>query len=375
MSTVVRGGVVTPDGIIEDGIVVVEGDRIAEVRPAGGSNTVHMRAAWVVPGFVDIHCHGGGGHTFTTGEADDARAAARFHAAHGTTTMLASLVTSGREELRSATKAFAPLVADGTIFGIHFEGPYLSAARSGAQNPAHLRDADPAELAALIDLGGVRMITIAPEVPGALETISLAAQRGVIAAIGHTDATYDQTRAGIAAGATVGTHVCNGMRPVHHREPGPIIALLDADGVVCEQIADGVHLHDGMLRHSVRAAGPERIALITDAMTATGMPDGAYELGGLAVRVIDGVARLVGDGAIAGSTLTMDAAFRRTVQSGVSLVDAARMAATTPARVLGRDGELGALVPGHRADLVLLDAGLHVTDVLRAGERLADSGV
>jgi N-acetylglucosamine-6-phosphate deacetylase len=218
------------------------------------------------------------------------------------------------------------------------------------------------------------MITIAPELPGALETISLAAERGVIAAIGHTDATYDQTRAGIAAGARVGTHVCNGMRPVHHRDPGPIIALLDADGIVCEQVADGVHLHDGMLRHSIRTAGPDRIALVTDAMAAAGMPDGAYELGGLAVRVVDGVARLVGDGAIAGSTLTMDAAFRHTVQSGVSMADAARMAATTPARVLGCD-DIGALVPGHRADLVLLDDRLRVTGVLRAGERLAGSGV
>jgi N-acetylglucosamine-6-phosphate deacetylase len=375
MSTIVRGGVVTPDGVIDDGIVVIEGDRIADIRPAGPSDTVHMRATWVVPGFVDIHCHGGGGHTFTTGDADDARAAAQFHATHGTTTMLASLVTSGREELVSATAAFGPLVADGTLAGIHFEGPYLSPARSGAQNPAHLRDPDPAELAALIDMGGVRMITIAPELPGALETIALAARRGVIAAIGHTDATYDQTRAGIAAGASVGTHVCNGMRPVHHREPGPIVALLDAEGVVCEQIADGVHLHDGMLRHSIRAAGTERVALITDAMAATGMPDGEYELGGLAVRVVDGVARLVTDGAIAGSTLTMDVAFRRTVQSGVSLVDAARMAATTPARVLGIDDELGALVPGHRADLVLLDEGLRVTGVLRAGERVVGFGV
>jgi N-acetylglucosamine-6-phosphate deacetylase len=189
----------------------------------------------------------------------------------------------------------------------------------------------------------------------------------VIAAVGHTDASYEQTLAAIAAGASVATHLGNAMRPIHHREPGPMIALLDASGVVIEQIADGVHLHDGMLRHTVRSAGAERVALITDAMAAAGMPDGEYELGGQAVTVADGVARLGGHGAIAGSTLTMDAALRRAVHSGVSIVDAARMAATTPARVLGRDAELGALVPGLRADIVVLDSELRVTSVLRSG--------
>jgi N-acetylglucosamine-6-phosphate deacetylase len=160
------------------------------------------------------------------------------------------------------------------------------------------------------------------------------------------------------------------MRPIHHRDPGPIVALLNG-GVVCEQIADGVHLHDGMLRHVVRTAGRDHVALITDAMAAAGMPDGRYELGGQEVTVADRVARLAGDGAIAGSTLTMDAAVRRTVRSGVSLVDAAVMAATTPARVLGLEYEIGAVAEGLQADLVLLDAELRVTAVLRAGVPLA----
>ena len=371
MSTVIQGRIVTDTGPIDDGVVVVEGADITDVRPTGRLRTIHKRASWVLPGFVDIHVHGGGGHTFTTGDPEAARAAAAFHAKHGTTTMLASLVTAAPEILLAATTAYQPLIDDGTLAGLHFEGPYLSAARCGAQNPAYLRDPDPAELERLLAIGGVRMVTIAPELPGAVDAIRLLVDRGVVAAIGHTDATYEQTLAGIQAGATVGTHVCNAMRPVHHRDPGPIVALLDANEVICEQVADGVHLHDGMLRHNVRSAGAARIALVTDAMSAAGMADGSYELGGQPVTVHDGVARLLGDGSIAGSTLTMDAALRRAVQSGVSVADAARMAATTPALALGLE-RIGVLAAGAQADLVLLDDELRVVDVLRRGKPVAE---
>jgi N-acetylglucosamine-6-phosphate deacetylase len=311
--------------------------------------------------------HGGGGASFTSGDADEAQRAIAYHLGHGTTTMLASLVTAPVAELRDATTAFAPLIASGALAGVHYEGPYLSAARCGAQNPAHLRDPDLDELSGLLDLGGVRMVTIAPELPRALDAIRLLVERGVVAAIGHTDATYEQTLAAVGAGASVGTHVCNGMRPIHHREPGPVVALLRASGVVCEQVADGIHLHDGMLGFTAQMAGAARVALVTDAMAAAGMPDGEYELGGLSVKVADGVARLSRDGAIAGSTLTMDAAFRHAVHSGVSIVDAAVMAATTPAAVLGLTDEVGVVAPGRRADLVLMDENLQVTGVLRAG--------
>jgi N-acetylglucosamine-6-phosphate deacetylase len=365
----VRGRVVTPDGVIEDGVVRIAGGRISEVSPVGRIRTVHYRAAWVLPGFVDIHVHGGGGHTFTTGDPEQARATALFHRRHGTTTMLASLVTAPTRLLREATKAFAPLIAEGFLAGVHLEGPYLSAARCGAQNPAHLRVPDLGELKDLVAIGGVAMVTLAPELPRALDAIRLLVDHGVVAAVGHTDATYDETLAAVAAGATVGTHLCNAMRPVHHRDPGPIVALLDSPGIVCEQVADGVHLHPGMLRHVIRTGGPERVALVTDAMAAAGMADGAYDLGGQKVVVAGGVARLARDGAIAGSTLTMDEALRQTVQSGSSMVAAARMAATTPARVLGLADELGAIAPGLRADLVLLDDDLRVTGVLRADEQ------
>ncbi|MCU7727209.1 N-acetylglucosamine-6-phosphate deacetylase [Actinoplanes sp. KI2] len=357
----ITGRIVRPGAVIP-GHVEIDGPTIIDVVAdnAAGDDIV-------VPGFVDLHCHGGGGHTFTTGDLAQARGAAGFHLRHGTTTMLASLVSSPFELMRDATAAYLPLVREGVLAGLHYEGPYLSGARCGAQNPEFLRDPSMAELTELIELGegSVRMVTIAPELPGATKAIALLREHGVLAAIGHTDATYEQAKAGIAAGGTVGTHLFNGMRPPHHREPGPVVGLLDSVAV-CELIADNIHLHPGMLAFAARAAGPDRAALITDAMDAAGMPDGDYELGGQQVVVADRVARLARNGSIAGSTLTMDLALRNAVEAGIPLQDAVAMASTTPARVLGLD-DVGALEAGLRADLVVLDAGLRVKGVLRAG--------
>ena len=360
----IAGQIVRPGAVVA-GHVEIDGPTIIDVAA-----TNRAGADIIVPGFVDMHCHGGGGHTFTQGDAADAAAAAAFHLRHGTTTMLASLVSSPFELMRAATAAFRPLVADGTIAGIHFEGPYLSGARCGAQNPAFLRDPSLTELTTLVELsaGAIRLVTIAPELPGALEAIRYLTGNGVVAALGHTDATYEQTLAGVAAGGTVGTHVFNGMAPPHHRRPGPVFALLGTPPVVCELIADGFHLHPGSLAFAAHATGPDRAALITDAMDAAGMPDGRYELGGQEVEVTDRVARLVRDGSIAGSTLTMDLALRNAVAAGIALPDAVAMASTTPARALGLDDQVGALEAGLRADLVVLSPELEVKRVLRAGE-------
>ncbi len=355
----ISGRMVTPAGVVEGSLSIVDG-MIAGIRKGKAEDR------WILPGFVDIHTHGGGGHTFTTGDAEQARGAAAFHLAHGTTTMLASLVSSPVEVMREAVLAFAPLVAEGVIVGIHFEGPYLSHIRCGAQNPAFLRDPESGELAELVKLanGNLRMVTIAPEREGALEAIALLRDHGIVAAIGHTDASYEQVLAGVARGASVATHLFNGMRPVNHREPGPVVALLDSPQVVCELVADGVHLHDGTLAFAAHSVGSARAALITDAMSAAGMADGEYDLGGQAVVVADRVARLKRDGSIAGSTLTMDAAVRQAVGAGLSMTEVAAMAATTPARVLGLDKRLAA---GCDADLVLLDDQLQVSGVIRAG--------
>jgi N-acetylglucosamine-6-phosphate deacetylase len=354
-----NGRIVTPAGVVE-GSLTIEDGRIAAIRK--GKITDEQ---WIIPGFVDIHTHGGGGHTFTTGDAQAARSAAGFHREHGTTTLLASLVSSPLDLMRDATAAYRPLVEEGVLAGLHFEGPYLAEIRCGAQNPAYLRDPSSEEIAELVKLGegAVRMMTIAPERDGALAAIGQLTQLGVVAAIGHTDASYEQTLAGVAAGATVGTHLFNGMRPVHHREPGPVVGLLGSGSVSVELIADGVHLHDGVLAFAARTAGPERTLLVTDAMSAAGMADGEYELGGQAVVVADRVARLARDGSIAGSTLTMDAALRRAVSAGLSLPDAVRAAGTNPARILGLSDELGSLEVGKRADVLTLSPSLDVTSI------------
>jgi N-acetylglucosamine-6-phosphate deacetylase len=363
----VSGRIVRP-GAVVPGHVEIDGPTILSVT----EDERHAGDDVIVPGFVDLHCHGGGGHTFTTGDAGSARAAAAFHLGHGTTTMLASLVSSPFELMREAVAGYRPLVEAGVLAGVHFEGPYLSAARCGAQNPDFLRDPSVDELGALVKLGEgtVRMVTIAPELAGAREAIVFLRDHGVLAAVGHTDASYEQARAAVQAGATVGTHLFNGMRPIHHREPGPVVGLLDTPPVVCELIADNIHLHPGTLAFAARAAGPDRTMLITDAMDAAGMADGRYHLGGQEVVVADRVARLTRNGAIAGSTLTMDGALRNAVAAGIALSDAAAMAATTPARVLGLDDELGAIEAGLRADLVVLSSDLRVKRVLRAGEWL-----
>jgi N-acetylglucosamine-6-phosphate deacetylase len=359
--------VVAPDGVIPNGWVRVEHDRIAALGASGTNATNDHNGRWLVPGFVDMHVHGGGGHEFG-GDPRQAEGAAAFHLAHGTTTLLASLVAGPPSLMLAATEALRPLVGAGVLAGVHWEGPYLSPARYGAQNPAHLRPPDLGELGRLLDAGAgtIRMMTLAPELPRALDAIDLLRRHGVVAAVGHTDATYEETLAAVTAGATVGTHLYNAMRPPHHRDPGPVVALLESPRVTCELIADGVHLHDATLRFAVGVAGADRAALITDATAAAGLPNGEIDLGGQRLEVAGGVARLAGSGALAGSTLTMDAALRVATRAGLSIVDAVRSAATTPAAALGL-ADRGAIAAGRRADLVVLDEDLTVLRVMRAG--------
>jgi N-acetylglucosamine-6-phosphate deacetylase len=321
-----------------------------------------------VPGFVDAHSHGGGGASYTSGDPDEAATVLATHRAHGTTTMVASLVTDPLDRLEESVRALAPLVAAGELAGIHLEGPWLSGAHCGAHDPALLRAPTAADVTRVLDAGdgAVRMVTLAPELDGGLEAVRLLADRGVIAALGHSDATYAVARQALDAGASVATHLFNAMRGIHHREPGPVLALVEDPRACVELIADGVHLHPEVLRWAATSA-PHRFVLVTDAMGAAGAADGDYLLGPAAVEVRDGVARLASNGAIAGSTLTMDRAVRYAVQVAGLPLDAAVEAATaTPARLLGLN-DVGAIEAGRRADLVHLDDHLAVVAVMRAG--------
>ncbi|HEU5472997.1 MAG TPA: N-acetylglucosamine-6-phosphate deacetylase [Actinophytocola sp.] len=368
------GRVVTPDGVLDPGWVLVERGSIGAVgtgpSPAGATEVVDAGGAWVVPGFVDIHCHGGGGESFAGAEPERAARAVAAHRRHGTTTLLASLVSRPVPELARQIAALADLVDDGLLTGIHLEGPFLSVARCGAHDPAVLRPPDEDAVTSLLTAGrgAVRMVTIAPELDGALPAVKQLVSSGVLAAIGHTDATEAQVRPAIDAGAAVATHLFNGMRPLHHREPGPIGTLLDDERVTVELICDLVHVHPSVIRMAARHAGTGRTVLVTDAIAAAGVGDGVYDVGGLAVTVVDGVPTLAGGAALAGSTLTMDAAFRNLVRGcGLGVLEAVAATATRPAELLGLAKVTGALVPGLAADLVIMDASLRPTAVLRRG--------
>ena len=331
-----------------------------------------LGAVTVVPGFVDTHVHGGGGANFSTASAAETATAVAYHRRYGTTTIVASLVTADPAELLRQVGELADDARTGLIAGIHIEGPWISTKRCGAHQATLMRDPDPAEIDRVLAAGGgaVRMVTLAPERDGALAAIGRIVDAGAVAAVGHTEATYEQTRAAIAAGATVGTHLFNAMRPIDRREPGPVIALLEDSRVTVELITDGVHVDPAIYRLVTRSAGPDRVSLITDAMAATGMADGSYHLGPITVDVVAGVARVAGTDTIAGSTATMDHQLRFAVDhSGLprdeALTVAVRQASINPARALGLP--CAGLVQGANADLVVLDAELTVTGVLYQG--------
>jgi N-acetylglucosamine-6-phosphate deacetylase len=375
-----RGRLVAGDRLVEDGVLAVEGDRITFAGPAAdwtGPPPPPERAGLILPGLVDVHCHGGAGFGFPDADPDGVTVAIDHHLRHGTTTLLASLVSAAGPVLEERVKLLAPLAEAGELAGIHLEGPFLSALRCGAQDPELIVPGDPGLLARLVDIGGghVRSMTLAPETAHYAELLAVMAQAGVLPSIGHTDADAGRTRAAIAAAGTLvsATHLFNGMPPMHHRAPGPVAACLAAAArgeLVLELIADGVHLADETVATVFDLVGPQRIALVTDANAAAGQPDGRYRLGSVLTDVVDGVARVVGSaaaGSIAGGTARLVDVLRRTVRhAGVDLVAAVTAASATPARLLGR-ADIGQLAPGRRADVLVTDAGLSPLAVMRAG--------
>lgn len=368
----VDGGAVTDDAWVAfaDGVVTATGTGDGW-RSVAGAEAVDLAGAWLTPGFIDLHGHGGAGAAFDDGP--DAIATARaLHRAHGTTRAVLSLVTASVDDMAARAAVIADLAeADATILGSHLEGPFLDPGHKGAHTESLLRAPTPAAVARLLDAGRgtIRQVTLAPELDGGLAAVGSFMDAGVVVAVGHTAATEAQAQAAFDAGATLLTHAFNAMPGIHHRAPGPIVAAMRDPRVTLEVIADGVHVHPDVIALAFDAA-PGRIALVTDAMAATGVGDGRYVLGGLAVTVTDGTARLDAGGAIAGSTLTQDAALRTAVAAGIPLAAAVAALTTVPARVLGLEDRYGALRPGHAADAVVLDADLAVTAVWVDGVRI-----
>lgn len=391
---ILRGRVVTGRLDIADGVVAVDGRRVTYTGPASDFPAEPLPARGptaagriLLPGLVDLHCHGAHGNDFSEGSVDGARAAARYLHSRGTTTLLASVVTGSPRDLLRNLSALRTVAGEGLIAGSHLEGPCLASSQCGAHDPGLLLEPDNAPMEQLLEAAGTSLasMTLAAELPGASALLDLLASRGVIPSLGHTAAGHSTAAAFLdraaleLRGSSNGTgrlrptvtHLFNAMPPLHHRSPGPVAASLSAaraGQAVVELIGDGVHVAPETIKLVFDLVGAGNVALVTDSMAATGLHDGGYRLGTLAVTVEQGVARVDATGAIAGGTATLLDVVRVSVAAGVPLQDAVLAASSVPAAVLGLSSEVGDLAAGMLADVVVVDSGLGLTGVLRRGE-------
>lgn len=367
-----------PDGSIAPADVLLRDAAIAEVGPGlkapAGAATTDLSGLTLVPGFIDVHVHGGGGFSLATTDAAEVASYQRWVASTGVTSFLATVcagdVESALPVLELPSGVAAPPGAGANLLGVNLEGPFVSPDRRGALPQSWVCAPQPEVMEHIFRAaaGRLRLMTVAPEVPGAGVIMRLAIDRGVRVSVGHTDATANQALAAFRAGATHLTHAFNGMRPFHHREPGPVTAAVASPGVTIEAIADGVHLHPETVRLLVRAAGADRVVLVTDAVTPAGLAAGVFRIGGQEATLSGGSVRLP-DGTLAGSAATMDSLVRNVVSWGVcGLAEAVRMASANPARLLGLEERKGAIAAGFDADLVALDGALSVQRTWVRGE-------
>jgi N-acetylglucosamine-6-phosphate deacetylase len=344
-----------------------------------GAQEIRATDKAAIPGFLDVHIHGAGGHDVMEANPAALRAITRKVSEYGTTSIVATTVTASTDETLRAVEGIAGFIARqhetdeprAEILGIHFEGPFISKQRRGV-HPAEWIQLPSAETLSRFlkaAAGNARILTIAPEVLGAAPCIDAAREAGLVVSMGHTDATYEQARAAMARGARSATHVYNAMRPFTHRDPGVIGAVLTSPDINAELIADGVHVEEAAMKLLLIAKGAAHVTLVSDGLSATGMPDGKYMLGGFEVTVSGGVCRNA-EGTLAGSTLTLDRALRNIVALGTSLPDAVRMLTLNPATLLGIEFKKGSLRVGADADILLLDEGLHITNVWARGVAL-----
>lgn len=400
----IQGAVATDHGIVEGGLLAVDGDRIVYAgradhfdQPGFGAaevdaaNVISLPAGhMLLPGLIDVHNHGGNGGDFPSGDEASARTAVDFLHRAGTTTLLASMVTASPEDLLKGIAVYAGMTEEGLVAGIHLEGPFLSHARCGAQNPAFLLDPDLELMSALIEAGKgtIATMTYAPELPGADALVDLLTSHGITPSVGHTDSdtataaeSLEQAREGLdstgfdgVSGRPTVTHLFNGMPPMHHRSPGPVAACLraaKAGTAAVELVADGTHLDPETVKTVFELVGAANILLVTDSMAAAGLADGQYMLGPSPVTVSKGVATLDATGSIAGGTATLLDVLRRTTAAGVPFLDALASATAVPAGILGLTDEVGYLRRGLRADVLIVDAELALQRVMRAGTWLS----
>lgn len=379
-----KGALILPDRVVENGLLAYEGGRIAgvwdlerEAAPAHDPReTTRWERGYIAPGYVDLHVHGGGGGDFMDGDPESVVAITTAHARYGTTGLLATTLTAPEEAITRAFRAVKAAPRRGArVLGFHVEGPFINVKLKGAQDERYVRAASTAEIDRWLAEGDGEdrwHVTLAPEIEGAVDAIRHLAGKGAVISAGHTECTHAQLQCACEAGLSHATHLFNAMRGLHHREPGTVGGALTLPGMTVELIADGIHVHPASMQVAVAARGAGQVLLVTDAMRATGLPDGEYLLGELKAYVKDGAARLA-DGTLAGSVLTMETAVRNMVNLvGVELPTAVAMASLHPARKHRLEGRKGSLEAGKDADLLLLDADLSVLTTLVGGEVVHD---
>jgi len=390
MKTLIKNAhIITPYEIFRNYDLVVDKGKICYWQPTGGLNDkdfdeiIDAKENYLSPGFIDIHTHAISGHDTMDATFESLDAMARFYIKYGVTGFLPTTMTSSVEDMEKSLKNIASYMSwqkgkgqkldtldnyRAEVLGIYLEGPYFSEEKKGAQSPEYLKNPDIDELTRFIKIseGKIKVVALAPELPGAMEAISYLRNLGITVSAGHTNANFDTAMNAFNHGVTQVTHVFNGMRGFSHREPGVSGAALIDERVDCEMICDGIHLHPAAMKLVFKTKGKDKIVLISDSMMAAGLADGEYTLGGQKVIVKRQEARLI-DGTLAGSTLTLNRAVYNMVHMvGVSLTDAVRMATLNPARVLGLDKRRGSIEVGKDADLVIFDEELNILKVIKS---------
>jgi N-acetylglucosamine-6-phosphate deacetylase len=383
MKTLINNVQIVQNGSMKQVSIMIEDQRIQSILAFDKNldkNSVDFiiegNSGLLIPGMIDVHIHGANNYDMMDGTTESIQEVSKKCAKTGCTGFLVTSVSSSLDDLISMIQSVKKVIGNeegAKILGIHLEGPYLNIERKGMQNPQYLRHPNLDEMHLIFQEAGdlIKMVTIAPELPGGMELIHYLTERNVVVAIAHSNATYEEAQKAFKEGVTHITHCFNAMPSIHHRSPGLVTAALEDDNISVQAIVDGVHLHPGIVRLMHKIKGADRMVLTTDALQAMGVGDGEYLFGGHSVTVTNGIARLK-DGTLASSTVTMNRSLKLSTEFGISLEDSIKMASTTPASILNL-AQIGRIAPGYDADLVLLDDEFNVSCTIIRGERYKNS--